>query len=79
MIHRASGALRRALMLKPRNAGVLIGMLAVFGAALPAVAEPGRGGCHRNLGLRGRADCHGARGTGEQGNRGTGVRARRMG
>ena len=50
---------------------------AVFGAALPAVAEPGRGGCHRNLGLRGRADCHGARGTGEQGNRGTGEQGTR--
>ncbi len=40
MTHRISEALRRALMLKPCNVGVLIGILAVFGAALPAVAEP---------------------------------------
>lgn len=40
MTHRISVVLRRTLMLKPCNAGVLIGMLAVLGAALPAVAEP---------------------------------------
>lgn len=40
MTHLISEALRLAMMLKPCNAGVLIGMLAVFAAALPAVAEP---------------------------------------
>lgn len=40
MTHRISGALRRALMLKPCSASVLIGLLAVFGGALPAAAEP---------------------------------------
>lgn len=40
MIHRISGALWRVLTLKPCNATVLIGLLAVFGALLPAAAEP---------------------------------------
>lgn len=40
MTHRISEVLRRVLMLKPCSAGVLIGLLAVFGAVLPAVAEP---------------------------------------
>jgi hypothetical protein len=40
MTHRISERLRRILMLKSCNARVLIGMLAAFGAALPAVAAP---------------------------------------
>jgi len=40
MTHRTLGALWRALMLKLCNASMLIGLLAVYGAALPAAAEP---------------------------------------
>ena len=40
MTHRVFRVLQRAMTPKPRDVGVLIGILAVFGVALPAVAEP---------------------------------------
>lgn len=40
MTYQISEVLGRALMLKPCNVGALIGLLAAFGAALPAAAEP---------------------------------------
>lgn len=40
MTHRILGALRPSLVLKLCNASMLIGLLAVSGAALPAAAEP---------------------------------------
>ena len=40
MTHRVFRVLQRAMTPKPRDVGVLIGILAVFGVALPVAAEP---------------------------------------